>query len=361
LIIADDRRTIREHIIKAKEKLFTSIYGKGSTMPFWRRKKAVPPEYARHGVTQHVGPQTTIIDDRRYYEDAPYPLPKDAQEINRLDLQHYCLRCAMHGNYKAQLDPEHIHRILDVGCGTGRWCIEMAQTFPQAQVVGVDLERAENVGVEMPSNYQFTVANVLQGLPFADHTFDYTHQRLLMMAIPRQQWIPEMRELLRVTRPGGSIELMELGTTFLPQGEYTARWCDWGMKISTPRGLDPSAVSHLATFARQAGFQHVVEQTFDLPVTNWGGVLTGWEARIGNMLGADLKEVYQSSLPLVKKELGLDDALLHAMPELLEAEWKRLHVRLRFFVVLGRKPAEPWKQEQPTAKPHRSTVHLGSF
>jgi ubiquinone/menaquinone biosynthesis C-methylase UbiE len=96
----------------------------------------------------------------------------------------------------------------DVGCGTGRWVIEMARTFPGAQVVGLDIEPPQS-GQILPPNARFVQANLLDGLPFADRSFDFTHQRLMVLAIPAAHWSAVVGELVRVTHPGGWVELLE--------------------------------------------------------------------------------------------------------------------------------------------------------
>jgi ubiquinone/menaquinone biosynthesis C-methylase UbiE len=122
----------------------------------------------------------------------PYALPCDIEEISRLDFQHYMLRYALQGLYFAPLN--NPSSILDVGTGTGRWALEMAQFFPRANVIGVDVnpppadERAAT-GVDVrPPNYAFTPGNVLEGLPFEDEVFDFVHMRLLFTAIPSDRW-----------------------------------------------------------------------------------------------------------------------------------------------------------------------------
>ena len=82
-------------------------------------------------------PTRRSLMGRLFLRGVPYVLPKDMGEVNRLDFQHYMMRAALHGNYAAPISaPESI---LDVGCGTGRGAIEMAQLFPAARVVGVDV------------------------------------------------------------------------------------------------------------------------------------------------------------------------------------------------------------------------------
>jgi hypothetical protein len=56
---------------------------------------------------------------RRYHAQAPYLLPTDDREINRLDFQHYMLRFVMKGNFAAPL--RQPRDILDIGSGSGRW------------------------------------------------------------------------------------------------------------------------------------------------------------------------------------------------------------------------------------------------
>lgn len=72
---------------------------------------------------------------RRYLIDTDYLLPKDLIEANRLDFQHFYLKHVLKSNYLAPLDKEQVRTILDVGCGTGRWVLEMARALDRKSVV----------------------------------------------------------------------------------------------------------------------------------------------------------------------------------------------------------------------------------
>ena len=62
------------------------------------------------------GSRYVKVGGGRHLADAPYVLPHDDQEINRLDFQHYMLRYALRGNLESPLVGSPAS-ILDVGSG----------------------------------------------------------------------------------------------------------------------------------------------------------------------------------------------------------------------------------------------------
>lgn len=58
-------------------------------------------------------------------------------------MQHHIYRQALDDRlFLAPLQKDKIQDVLDVGCGTGLWCIDMADDLPSAQVLGFDLRLA---------------------------------------------------------------------------------------------------------------------------------------------------------------------------------------------------------------------------
>lgn len=235
--------------------------------------------------------QRRALFGRRYVANAPYLLPSDDIEINRLDFQHYMLRYAIKGNFLAPIGRPT--SILDVGCGTGRWAMDMAQQFPQAKVVGVDLvppqsESAAEPSVEMrPANYSFTQANVLEGLPFADATYDFVHQRLLYLAVPTAQWPGVIAELVRVTRPGGWVEVVEGSAVPPGSGPAIAQWGQWMAAASAARGIDFALGSQVGAALQHAGLARVATREARMQAGRQAGRLgTMLEANLMGLLGA---------------------------------------------------------------------------
>jgi ubiquinone/menaquinone biosynthesis C-methylase UbiE len=280
-----------------------------------RRHKASEPSTAPRLVA-------AVIAGRRHLTNVPYALPKDAQEVNRLDFQHYIYRHVLRGNFLVPLSQPSA--ILDVACGTGVWGKEMAQQFPNTRIVGFDLEDIKASG-PLPHNYEFVRGNLLNGLPFADNSFDCVHQRLVLAsAVPFSRWMDVFKELLRVVRPGGWLELPEVGVEVNPLGPLTRQFFEWGIDASRPRGLYPREIPNIGNYLREAGGVHVGMRSHDVPMGAWGG-------RLGTMMQTNLLSAL-GGLKALYTERGASeadfDALLHQLPD----EWKALKSHLRFFV-----------------------------
>lgn len=102
--------------------------------------------------------------------------------------------------------------ILDVGCGGGRTVGLLQAAAPDGHVVGIDYA-AGSVGASRRHNAHLVAAGrvriqqaAVSALPFADNTFD------LVTAVETQYYWPDlindMREVLRVLKPGGSLLVM---------------------------------------------------------------------------------------------------------------------------------------------------------
>lgn len=102
--------------------------------------------------------------------------------------------------------------LLDVGAGSGSISATLAKEIPDGQVTATDLKEetllrakavAEAAGVK---NIEFQQADVYK-LPFADETFDITHCHQVLCHL--KQPSDALREMLRVTKPGGVVAARE--------------------------------------------------------------------------------------------------------------------------------------------------------
>ncbi|KAG1047524.1 hypothetical protein G6F43_010030 [Rhizopus delemar] len=115
-------------------------------------------------------------------ETSTYWLPKDQEEQYRL----------------TGLDFKQGISVLDVGCGSGAWILDMVSEYPNCTYEGCDIEDVTNKRLSLKQT-KFRIGNVLQGLPYPDNSFDFVHMRLLILAFKVEEWPVAIDEILRMT------------------------------------------------------------------------------------------------------------------------------------------------------------------
>src|SRR5438552_2449608 len=103
------------------------------------------------------------------------------------------------------IQPKHV---LDIGCGTGLWAIEVADDFPESLVKGVDISPVQPESV--PPNCDFYLDNVLQGLAFPNITFDFVQSRAMGAGIPDICWPQYVAEIWKMMKPRGWVQFIEI-------------------------------------------------------------------------------------------------------------------------------------------------------
>ena len=101
-------------------------------------------------------------------------------------------------------------RILDVGCGTGEGASRLAEMFPGADVLGVDvldqsLERARSRYARLAPRLRFENQSAFE-LRVPDRSYDLTVSRHVLHSIPHAE--RALAEQVRVTRRGGRLHLI---------------------------------------------------------------------------------------------------------------------------------------------------------
>jgi tRNA G46 methylase TrmB len=74
-----------------------------------------------------------------YHRKPDALLPNDEAEQDRLDLQHHIFQMLLDGGLTHTVLPHDRHlEIVDNGCGTGIWAIEMGDDFPNPSIRGIE-------------------------------------------------------------------------------------------------------------------------------------------------------------------------------------------------------------------------------
>jgi ubiquinone/menaquinone biosynthesis C-methylase UbiE len=137
-------------------------------------------------------------------------------------------------------------RILDAGVGTGR---NIAYYPPGAEVVGIDLSpamlaRAEARRRALGRNVELVQMDVTK-LAFPDNSFDAVVATFLFCVLPDDLQAPALREIGRVTKPGGTIRLLEyVRPSGAWRGAIARLWEPW-MKWAYGAGFDRRTEEHI--------------------------------------------------------------------------------------------------------------------
>ncbi|KAK0663554.1 Secondary metabolism regulator laeA [Lasiodiplodia hormozganensis] len=82
---------------------------------------------------------THVVENGRTYPNDTYYMPCDGLEQTRLEILHRLYLTALDGALTTAPLPPGLQRVLDVGTGPGEWASQMAEQFPDAEIVAVDL------------------------------------------------------------------------------------------------------------------------------------------------------------------------------------------------------------------------------
>ncbi|KAF9006112.1 S-adenosyl-L-methionine-dependent methyltransferase [Cyathus striatus] len=170
-----------------------------------------------------------------------YKLPTDELEMDRLTLQHRMWKLLIGGLYPPSLDAiirENILPtdadcfILDVGCGSAIWAIEMAKEFPRVHVVGFDLNQQSYR--DAPDNFSFIQGDLSRQLPSNFlNKFSLVHCRCVAQHVSDPHAL--VITLASCLKPGGLL--------LLADGDWVA--FDEQRRLLTPFKWNPAADLHI--------------------------------------------------------------------------------------------------------------------
>ncbi|WVQ85912.1 hypothetical protein IAT38_008080 [Cryptococcus sp. DSM 104549] len=265
--------------------------------------------------------------DEGQQDDYCLPVPSHPPESDRLDALHEVYRYSC-GNLPdeaaALLSDGTQRRVLDIGCGTGKWACEMAQAHPDVLVVGQDLVHPPIP--HLPSNFIFEIHDVTKGQDYPDETFDVVNIRDIHAGMPDYQGM--LHECVRILRPGGYLIVKEIEwDPRLSDPEQEPRelypwFCDdlWRRALAE-RGLDPWAGVNLPHYIGNLhGLANIEYTRHPIPMKPWSDEelqsFTGSMTRVAlSILGNTMRVM------LIDHGAPDPDTLyLHAQRELAEVD-----------------------------------------
>ena len=178
-------------------------------------------------------------------------------------------------------------RILDAGCGTGEAAWRLAELFPRAEVLGVDiidshLELARARHARYAPRLRFEHQSIYE-LTGPDGAFDLTVCRHVVHSIPYPERV--FAELARVTRRGGRLHLIpeDYGMLHFARGALDPRdfWHVAPAKFGEATGTDLFVGRHAYGILAGLGLaditvDYVVVDTVRVPRETFATILEAW-------------------------------------------------------------------------------------
>jgi SAM-dependent methyltransferase len=201
-------------------------------------------------------------------------------------------------------------KVLDAGCGSGHFAALLAAEAPAAEVTGLERDEGRVAYARArlwAPNLRFEAGD-LHALPFAAESFDLCCTRFVLVhdADPADA----LRELARVTRPGGRIvayDMVHDGIWFAPAKPAFTRLLAHALAFLREHGAEPNQGLHLGRGLLRAGLGEVEvrviahhafgdEPLLEVYRANWLETIASLEAGIGVRFEPGLADAARAEL-----------------------------------------------------------------
>ncbi|MAI91267.1 class I SAM-dependent methyltransferase [Ponticaulis sp.] len=171
---------------------------------------------------------------------------------------------------------DHYDKIIDLGCSTGHFTRALQETYPDAEITGVDLslktiQQAQRLGNANGWSWKL-YQRPAEDTGFEAESFDLAGSYILLHEIPAHTIKQLFKEAFRLLKPGGDMIMSDV-TRYSDLDKLAVWRADAGAKYGGEPHWRESASLDLAEIAREAGFVDVTAQSY--PPFNYPHVVQG--------------------------------------------------------------------------------------
>lgn len=214
-----------------------------------------------------------------------------------------------------------------------------SQIPPSVSLHGIDIQ-TDLVPLVTPSNVSFSINSVTQ-LPLEwTARFDLVHQRLLTAALNSSEWPIAIAEIYRILRPGGWVQLTEVGPRFetyaMTDSQRKVR--DMVRHTYASRDLLHDCALRLPRFLETVGFRSLAIETRLFPLGSWAGKagIIHRQNMAGVHRGMKTTVLQNGGFGIVASEDEFDRLI-----ETVEREWDEIEgSEIAFTTIIAQKPAD---------------------
>ena len=163
-------------------------------------------------------------------------------------------------------------KIFEIGTSSGNYTLQIARTFPEAELWGCDpsprmLEHAQRIANENGLRWRLFVGSG-EKTGFEPEGFDLVTSYIVLHEIPAEATKAQLREAFRLLRPNGDVLFTDV-TRYAALDKKGVRWAEY----TAVNGGEPfwreAASLDLAAAAREAGFVDVRSEGFRGGIYPW--------------------------------------------------------------------------------------------
>ncbi|KAF9871074.1 methyltransferase domain-containing protein [Colletotrichum karsti] len=199
-----------------------------------------------------------------------YNYPNDERENDRLELQSTIWKLTLDGELAVAPAHKTARRVLDMGTGTGVWAVDYAETFPEAEVIGVDLSPTQPQWA--PPNCKFEIDDLEKPWTWSE-PFDYIFCRTMEGSFTDPADI--VRKAYKALSPGGWFEaggfVLPLGCDdgTLIKGSALSQWQELMVEAGEKIGRSIESPAKYTDAMKEAGFVDITVKKYVWPLNSW--------------------------------------------------------------------------------------------
>ncbi|KAK4946814.1 hypothetical protein LTR10_014317 [Elasticomyces elasticus] len=285
-----------------------------------------------------------ILENERLYPQYgrhSYGMPVDEAEMDRMDLQHRKYELVIGDRHFLAPIGESPQSILDLATGTGIWALDVADMFPTASVLGVDIAPIQPKWVA--PNCQFEIDDIEDTWTYRMESFDFIHLRDPLYVV--RDWPKLMRQAYDHIKPGGWFELASVypramcDDGSMPEDSMFKFICDRFIEASYGLGAPLDSCLYFAEYLRNAGFVDVAEHIFKMPSSPWPK-----DRRLKKVGALEMTNLVEGAsafgLRVFSHAYGWtrEETELAMVGFRKDVKNRNYHQYVRYYVVYGRKP-----------------------
>lgn len=205
--------------------------------------------------------------------------------------------------------------IADIGCGSGEITSRLAQLYPEAQVIGVDilessLDYARQRYAALAPRVQFERGDAFE-LALDANAYDLAVCRHLTQAVPDVPHV--LGELYRICKPGGWLHVLseDYGMLHMPVGERDPDrlWQRGVFPYARATGTDARVGRHTFSHLRRLGLRelrvdYVVVDTLRVPRETLAAIFEAWRDGYSEAIGQHSKLSVEEARAIFDQIIG---------------------------------------------------------